>query len=142
MHARGIVHRDLKPANVLLDGDRAKLADFGIASLLPDGDDSTISVGLTRTGAFMGTPLYMAPELDRGAKAATPASDMFALGTVAYELLSGSVPFAQPPVMARAQEKPRGLDGEMGVWIDRCLNFDPKARPSAAELASHLRLDG
>jgi hypothetical protein len=138
MHSRGIIHRDLKPANVLLVGDRAKLADFGIASLMPDGNDSTISVGLTRTGAFMGTPLYMAPELEKGARAATPASDVFALGIVAYELLAGRAPFAQPPVLAKTQDRPEILDGELGALIDRCLNFDPSERPTAEEVSRRL----
>jgi serine/threonine protein kinase len=137
MHARGIVHRDLKPANVLVDGDTAKIADFGIASLRPDispsGDDSTVSVGLTRTGAFMGTPMYMAPELIRGARDAQPSADVWSFGVMAHELLSGRLPFAEPPVLSLSQTPP-AIDGSIAKWVGRCLDNDPAARPTAAEL--------
>jgi hypothetical protein len=105
MHARGIIHRDLKPSNILLDGDRVKVADFGLAGLTDSalvGEADTIdpdsplanSPDLTRTGAILGTPLYMAPELAGGARAAGPTADVFSLGVVAYELFSSQAPFA------------------------------------------------
>ena len=135
MHARGIVHRDLKPANVLLDGGTAKVADFGIARLSAVGDEATLSVGaqLTRTGAFMGTPMYMAPELAHGAHGATPASDVFSFGVMAHQLLTGAAPFSEPPVLGRALA-PKNLD----PLVARCLDFDPAARPSADAIVAAL----
>lgn len=92
-HAQGMVHRDLKPANVLLapEGRRfiPKVADFGLAKLL--GDEP--SVGHTRTGAVMGTPLYMAPEQVKDAKHVDARADVFALGAILYEMATGRKAF-------------------------------------------------
>lgn len=85
-HEQGIIHRDIKPTNVLLADDNfVYLADFGIAKAL-DADNS-----LTRTGAMVGTPRYMAPEL--AFEPATPLSDIYALGVLLYQMLTGRVPF-------------------------------------------------
>ena len=88
-HGRGIVHRDLKPANILLTGEGIpKIADFGLAKFL--SEDS----GTTRTGVILGTPSYMAPEQAIGkAKDIGPAVDIYALGAILYELLTGRPPF-------------------------------------------------
>jgi serine/threonine protein kinase len=156
MHARGIVHRDLKPANILLDGEQVKVADFGLAGLV-DGapladtheEGGAISPALTRTGAIMGTPLYMAPELVGGAREAGPGADVFSFGVVAYELLSRELPFASPPVIERlsgralpvlkplAQARPE-LASLLTSLVDRCLAVAPAARPGAEALAEAL----
>ena len=146
MHARGIVHRDLKPSNILMDGVTPKVADFGLASLAERAisvDAATVdknaapaeSLQLTRTGAVMGTPLYMAPELSRGGRDAQPSSDIFSLGVVAYELLSKELP--RPPL--RPLARTRGdLPAELCALVDSCLLEAPDARPSAATIVSAL----
>ncbi len=88
-HARGIVHRDLKPGNVLIDRDgRVKVADFGIAGLLPGSSDDT---RVTLDGVAVGTPAYMAPEALAGA-GPDPRLDVYSLGLLLYELLTGHLP--------------------------------------------------
>ena len=93
-HRRGIIHRDIKPANIMLDVEGwAVVTDFGIAKVAD-------KQGLTMTGATVGTPSYMSPEQCAATKELGPASDQYSLGVVAYEMLSGRLPFAQESVMA------------------------------------------
>src|SRR5207237_1769361 len=92
LHAHGIVHRDLKPSNILLDAaGRPYVTDFGLAKLVE------VDSGVTQSGAILGTPQYMAPEqaLGRG-KEAGPAADVYSLGAILYECLTGRPPFRGP----------------------------------------------
>ena len=100
-HTHGVVHRDVKPANIILDAgdpDRVKLVDFGIARMEADAGV------LTRAGVLVGTPSYMAPEQARGSLSITPAADVWALGCVLYEAISGRKAFAgRTPEAIRAK---------------------------------------
>src|SRR5262249_4574208 len=96
-HARGVVHRDLKPSNLFLRGggaERVAVLDFGIAW------HADVSQVLTQTGAIIGTPSYMAPEQARGERQLTAAADVFSLGSVLFECLTGKPPFAAASAMA------------------------------------------
>ena len=148
-HAAGIIHRDLKPANILLaraDGQLVpRLADFGIAKAIGGADDPR----LTQTGATLGTPMYMSPEQALG-RVITNASDVYALGVVVYELLTGRVPFAaESPfetMMMHVQSEPALVSAavpELGTAFDgvlrRMLDKEPTARPSLADAMRELR---
>jgi serine/threonine protein kinase len=141
-HARGIVHRDLKPANILLDeSGRAYLADFGIARVLEG------SAVVTATGMVQGTPAYMAPEQAMGARA-EPAADVYALGVVAFECLTGRVPYTGTTPVAVlmkhvSEPVPEPRPGEappaVAPLLRRCLAKDPSERwPSARAFAEAL----
>ena len=131
-HALGLVHRDIKPGNILMTDDgRAKLADFGIAS-------STSSEKLTATGQAIGSPHYISPEQASGLGCG-PASDVYSLGVVLYELLTGRPPFDADNVTAiaiahvdRAPTPPSQLVPDLAPALDdlvmRCLAKDPEDR--------------
>ena len=157
LHSAGIVHRDLKPGNVLLtESGETKIADFGIARFdepreRPSGDAETIvderisgtrSTGLTETGVWLGTPAYMAPELVLGGRIARPASDTFSFGVIAYEVLTGSSPFASPAIYdilacrtLPEVSPPSGVDPALAALLRDCLREDGNRRPTARALA-------
>jgi serine/threonine-protein kinase len=146
-HAGGVVHRDVKPANILLGADgRARLLDFGISRAVGEGEAAH---DLTGAGMAIGTLPYMAPE-QLAAGPTTPASDVYGLGVVLYEMLGGRRPFAaaSPVTLAAEQQQqpariadvPRPL---MQLALD-AVAVDAARRPGAAQLARGLRawLDG
>jgi eukaryotic-like serine/threonine-protein kinase len=108
-HEHGIIHRDIKPANILLGGGHAMVADFGIARLL----SATTNETLTLTGLAVGTPHYMAPEQAMGDREVDSRADIYAVGALLYEMISGEPPFTGPTpqaIMTRSMtETPRSL---------------------------------
>ena len=148
-HEHGIVHRDIKPDNILLSGDTAVVADFGIAKAL-SAARTNVEQTLTQTGFGIGTPAYMAPEQAVGDPAVDARADIYAFGCVAYEVLSGKAPFAGRKVhlmvAAHMSEMPVALsDVRAGVppalctLVTKCLEKDPADRPqSARELIQAL----
>ena len=156
-HAAGIVHRDLKPANIVVvtrrrGAEQVKLLDFGVAKLvgaagMGDWDEETTQI--TREGAIFGTPQYLAPEQAQGAPIDGRA-DLYALGVLLYQMLSGRLPFSGTAVsvmMAHIIHPPEPLgalaphvDPRLAAVVMRCLDKDRTARfASADDLASALR---
>jgi serine/threonine protein kinase len=145
-HLRGVIHRDLKPSNVLLDRDGTpKLSDFGLAKVTGgEGADQTT------TGAVIGTPAYMAPEQVSDGKAVGPAADVYGLGAILYECVTGRPPFkAASPLETLEQVRtlepipPRQLqqlvDRDLETICLKCLEKDPLRRyPSAVALSQDL----
>lgn len=142
-HQRGVLHRDLKPANVLLgEGDHPYLTDFGIARRIEAAPT------LTQDGMVIGTPEYMAPEQATGdRKALTTAIDVYGLGAMLYELLTGRPPFrgASPLetlrlLMEKEPTRPRSLapkvDADLETICLRCLEKDPRRRYGSAEMVA------
>src|SRR5271163_3632088 len=144
-HNEGVIHRDLKPQNIMVDkSGRAYVMDFGIAR-------SMLGAGLTQTGALIGTPDYMSPEQAKG-QPLDARSDLFSIGIIFYEMLSGKVPFDADTTMGklwkRTNEPARPLD-ELDKTIPRalsdivrkCLEIDPQKRfASTGELLQQIEI--
>ncbi|WP_408890462.1 protein kinase domain-containing protein [Myxococcus faecalis] len=134
-HDKDIIHRDLKPENILLDGrGNVKVADFGLAGIR----QSEARLQLTATAVAMGTLNYMAPEQRRDAKSVDGRADLFSLGVVLYELLTGELPLGRFKLPSK---RVPGLDPRVDHIIDRLLETDPEARyAKATELCEALEL--
>jgi serine/threonine protein kinase len=148
-HVRGVIHRDIKPDNILLDGDsgRAMVTDFGIARAVEAG------TRLTVTGIAVGTPAYMSPEQAMGEREIDGRSDIYSLGVLAYQMLTGRVPFAGGNTMAlllkHVSERPRPIaelrpetPKVLRETVERALMKAPEDRwPTAAALRQALLSD-
>jgi serine/threonine-protein kinase len=149
-HAAGLVHRDVKPANVLITQDGlAKVADFGIAKAIADDEGSAPPMDLTTTGQMIGTVAYMAPERLAG-RPATVQSDLYSVGVVLYEALTGTRPFAAstPIAVVRAVDQATpvplrdgrpGLDPRLIAVVERAMARNPEDRfATAAQMSAAL----
>src|SRR5512135_271466 len=147
-HAVGIIHRDVKPDNILLEGSRGRVmvTDFGIAKAL----SSSTGGGLTGTGVAIGTPHYMSPEQAAGDREIDGRSDLYSLGVVGYQMLSGELPFSAPTVpgilIKQITELPEDLSvlvpdcpDDLTASVMRCLEKEPEHRwPTADALRRAL----
>ena len=149
-HEEGIVHRDIKPDNILLSGGAATVADFGIAKALSSARQESSGGALTTLGMSLGTPAYMAPEQVAGDPDVDHRADIYSLGCVAYEMLTGQSPFAgkspQQMLAAQVMEKPvnvaqrrQDVPPALAALVMRCLEKEPSQRPqSAREILSPM----
>ncbi|MEV5428475.1 serine/threonine-protein kinase [Streptomyces sp. NPDC052701] len=137
IHGAGLVHRDLKPSNVLVVEDGPRVIDFGIAS-------GVSNTRLTMTNVAVGTPAYMSPEQAKDSRSVTGASDVFSLGSTLVFAATGHAPFhgANPveTVFMLLREGPDldGLPDELRPLIESCMQMDPAARPTPADLQAQL----
>jgi eukaryotic-like serine/threonine-protein kinase len=146
-HRNGVVHRDVKPGNLLRNEEGVvKLADFGIAKAV--SEESSI----TQVGSVLGTAAYLAPEQAAGEQAG-PAADLYALGVVTYQLLSGRLPYEaqsltelalkqQREVPPRLDELNPAVSPQLALAVDRALALDPRQRPASADELRHALADG
>ena len=148
-HSHGVVHRDIKPENILISAGSAMVTDFGVAKALAASTVQTTDA-LTSAGIALGTPAYMAPEQITADQTADARADLYAFGVVAYEMLTGSPPFAasspQSLIAAHLTMQPESIDRRrsdippaLGALVMHCLEKRPSDRPqSGAELAEAL----
>src|SRR5581483_2939725 len=140
-HTHGLMHRDIKPDNILLSGKHAMVTDFGVSKAI---SNATGPASITSTGMALGTPAYMSPEQAAADPGADHRTDIYALGVVAYELLTGHPPFAgeraQQLFAAHAVQAPppitttRGaVPGSLEALVMRCLEKRPSDRPQTAQ---------
>ena len=139
-HARGVIHRDIKPGNVLRSGSHAVVTDFGVAKAI---SASLPAVGMTTSGMAIGTPAYMAPEQLAGDPAGDHRIDIYAVGLLAYELLTGVAPFNEPSPQATlaaqmtrepepvARKRP-DVPPALAALVMKCLAKMPEQRPQTA----------
>jgi len=146
-HEHGIVHRDLKPDNVLLSGGSAMVTDFGVAKALSASSNAE-HAGLTSLGVALGTPAYMSPEQASADPSVDHRADIYSLGVLAYELLTGQPPFAgrtpQHVLAAHVTEAPEAiirrrasLPPALAALVMRCLEKRPADRPQSASEVVH-----
>jgi hypothetical protein len=151
-HREGVLHRDLKPENILLPGGRveAKVLDFGVAKVVEEAPRDGVPPAeaptlVTAAGMIIGTPAYMAPEQFRGTRL-DGRVDVFALGVIAYEMLSGELPFGRGSlgevVLAQSRGVPPMREGSVPPAAERAirtaLEMDPDRRPASARALAHL----
>jgi serine/threonine protein kinase len=149
-HAMSVIHRDIKPDNILLEGTRRRVmvTDFGIAKALSDIGSGT----LTGTGVAIGTPAYMSPEQAAGDREIDARSDLYSLGVVAYEMLTGEVPFKAPTVAGIllkqvTQPVPSIVEGrpdcpeDLASTVLRCLDKEPENRWPTADARLRIARD-
>lgn len=145
VHGHGVIHRDIKPANILVSDDaglaqKVKLADFGVALVVNDSR-------LTATGFTVGTAQYLSPEQAQGL-GLTPASDIYSLGLVLLECLTGRAEYPGTPIetasarLHRAPEIPAGLPAPLRSLLESMTDMDPEKRPVAADVQQALAEDG
>jgi serine/threonine-protein kinase len=145
-HRRGVVHRDVKPENILIEGDHAVIADFGVARAL----DMAGAESLTATGFAVGTPAYMSPEEASGAATVDGRADVYALGCVLYEMLAGGLPFVGTPKEVMAQrlrgrpvpvrKRRSGIPRSVSYATEKAMATHPDERfKSAGEFAETLK---
>jgi len=141
-HAVSVIHRDIKPDNILLEGTRGRVmvTDFGIAKALSAGSGAT----LTGVGVAIGTPSYMSPEQAAGERDVDGRSDLYSLGVVTYQMLTGELPFTAPTVAGILMkqitepapvlhEVHREIPEDLSLAVSRCLEKDPESRWSTAD---------
>jgi serine/threonine-protein kinase len=142
-HKAGVIHRDIKPENVLIEERHALVADFGVAKALSEATDSAVQKSST-AGLTIGTPAYMAPEQAAGDPSIDHRADIYALGIVAYEMLTGEVPFSAPTPQgmlaaqvsvepARLRTRRLDVPPMLEALVMKCLIKDPAGRFQRAD---------
>jgi serine/threonine protein kinase len=148
-HAYGVIHRDVKPDNVLLSGGVAVVTDFGVAKAVTASAGASGSTGLTSLGMALGTPAYMAPEQATASPNIDHRADIYSLGIVAYEILTGTPPFsgrsAQQVLAAQVVEEPELVERRrpaippmLATLVRECLAKRPADRPQTAAQVMHV----